>query len=168
MDPKQRLSLDKMIQGYKEDGYTETTGKIRKLKHSVLISNDVRKLMLFKQKYKRLSKTNFEQYKAMARTHCKFLYNNYTDIFNKLLKEQLNLQILAKFLSVLKRIEDGNIDQHEGSYEVGALLKKLYIDSVLIQDKQHAAREKRKGKKSKPKRPVHNISWKRFKELGIN
>ena len=49
--------------------------KIRKLKHSVLISNDVRKLMLFKQKYKRLSKTNFEQYKAMARTHCKYLYN---------------------------------------------------------------------------------------------
>ena len=85
-----------------------------------------------------------------------------------MLKEQLNLQILAKFLSVLKRIEDGDIDQHEGSYEVGALLKKLYIDSVLIQDKQHAAREKRKGKKSKPKRPVHNISWKRFKELGIN
>jgi hypothetical protein len=31
----------------------------------------------------------------------------------------------------LKKIEDQEIDQHEGSYEVGMLLKKIYVDSAL-------------------------------------
>ena len=42
-------------------------------------------------------------------------------------------KLINKIDSALKRIEDGKIDQHEGSYEVGLLLKKLYIDSVLKQ-----------------------------------
>ena len=131
MDQKMRLNLDKMIQEYQPK---ETTEKIRKLKHSKLIKDDVEKFIYFKKKYSRLEKT--KQYKQMARKQCAFLYNNYTNIFNRLLKDELNLSILANFLSVLKRIEDGDIDQHEGSYEVGALLKKLYIDSVLIQKKR--------------------------------
>ena len=39
--------------------------------------------------------------------------------------------MLNKFLNVLKQIEDGKIDQHEGSYMVGTILKEIYIDSAL-------------------------------------
>ena len=39
--------------------------------------------------------------------------------------------IFNKFLDVLKRIEDGELDQHEGSFMVGTLLKELYIDSAI-------------------------------------
>ena len=95
MDETTRLNLDKMIQEY---GAEETTEKIRKLKHSKLIKDDVEKFIFFKKKYSRLEKT--KQYKQMARKQCVFLYNNYTNIFNRLLKDELNLSILANFLSV--------------------------------------------------------------------
>ena len=66
------------------------------------------------------------------------------------------MQILDKFLEILKQIEDGDIDQHEGSYIVGSLLKELYIDSALRQDKG--------GKKStKIRKPKNNVSWKEWK-----
>ena len=124
MDETTRLNLDKMIQEY---GAEETTEKIRNLKHSKLIKDDVQKFVNFRHKYVRLARTNKEQYKQMAKKHCSFLYDNYTNIFNRLLKDELNLGILANFLDVLKRIEDGDIDQHEGSYEIGLLLKKSSI-----------------------------------------
>ena len=55
---------------------------------------------------------------------CQFLFNNYTDIFNKIKTDTLNLTIMDKFLNILKRIEDGELDQHEGSYLVGQHLKR--------------------------------------------
>jgi len=163
MDETTRLNLDKMIQEYKTE---ETTEKIRNLKHSKLIKDDVQKFVVFRNKYMRLARTNKEQYKQMAKKHCSFLYDNYTNIFNRLLKDELNLGILANFLDVLKRIEDGDIDQHEGSYEVGLLLKKLYIDSVMKQKAKDEKKDRRKKKKKKP-RVAKNISWSRFKEMGI-
>ena len=146
MDETTRLNLDKMIQEY---GAEETTEKIRNLKHSKLIKDDVQKFVVFRNKYIRLARTNKEQYKQMAKKHCSFLYDNYTNIFNRLLKDELNLGILANFLDVLKRIEDGDIDQHEGSYEVGLLLKKLYIDSVMKQKAKDEKKDRRKKKKKK-------------------
>jgi hypothetical protein len=161
MDEKMRLNLDKMIKEYDAE---ETTEKIRNLKHSKLIGDDVNKMIHFRKKYSRLIKTNYEQFKQMARKQCNFLYNNYTNIFNRLLKDELNLNILANFLSVLKRIEDGKIDQHEGSYEIGLLLKKLYIDSALKQKE----RGEKKYKQKKKKKKTSNITWSRYKELGLS
>ena len=60
-----------------------------------------------------------------------FLYNNYTDIFNKVRKNELHIGLLGKFLSVLAQIEDGDIDQHDGSFIVGKILKEMYVDSAL-------------------------------------
>lgn len=155
MDEKMRLNLKKMINEYNPE---QTTDKIRTLKHSQKIREEVGNMILFQKKYSRLEKS--KQYKMLAQKHCPFLYNNYTNIFNRLLKKELNMQILDKFLVILKQIEDGDIDQHEGSYIVGSLLKELYIDSALRQDKG--------GKKStKMRKPVNNVSWKEWKqELG--
>ena len=89
-----RLNLDKMIKEYDAE---ETTDKIRNLKHSKLIGDDVHKMILFRKKYSRLIKTNFEQYKQMARKQCKFLYDNYTNIFNRLLKDELNLDFILLY-----------------------------------------------------------------------
>ena len=163
MDKTTRLNLDKMIQEYQSE---ETTEKIRELKHSKLIKDDVQKFVIFRNKYIRLARTNKEQYKQMAKKHCSFLYDNYTNIFNRLLKDELNLGILANFLDVLKRIEDGDIDQHEGYYEIGLLLKKLYIDSVMKQKAKDEKKDRRKKKKKK-QRVAKNISWSRFKEMGL-
>ena len=77
--------------------------------------------------------------------------------------DELDLKILATFLTILGRIEEGEIDQHEGSYEVGKILKELYVDSVVLRETK---RDKKKKKKSK-KRAI-NISWAEYKKLQLN
>jgi hypothetical protein len=60
----------------------------------------------------------------------------------------------------LKKIEDQEIDQHEGSYEVGMLLKKIYVDSAL----KKANKLNENAKESEYKGAQENISWKEWKQ----
>ena len=61
-----------------------------------------------------------------------FLFNKYTDIFNKIKKDEIDLNILFQLLHILKLIEDSKLDQHTGSFEVGKLLKSIYIKHEMI------------------------------------
>ena len=91
-----------------------------------------------------------------------------------MVKDELNLQILAMLLTILKRIEDGELDQHEGSFEVGKLLKKLYIDSALRRDEKRELKDKRRNKKKnrkkkkKKKNPKAKLTWEKYKALHLN
>ena len=120
MDSQDRLNLKRLISEYKPE---ETTEKIRELKHSTKIKEDVERYLKLKSKYARLPRQTQIQ---MYQNQCTFLYENYTNIFNKLIKEQLDLTILYRLLIVLKGIEDKKYDQHEGSVMVGEILKQLY------------------------------------------
>jgi hypothetical protein len=160
MNKNERLQLQRMI---KANDVEETTGKIRRLKHSRQIKADVEQYLQLKRRYSRLLKTNRDQFKEMARKKCAFIFENYLNLFNKLLVDELDLKILATFLTILGRIEEGAIDQHEGSYEVGKILKELYVDSVV---RRESKRDKKKKKKSK-KRTI-NISWSEYKKLQLN
>ena len=96
-----------------------------------------------------------------AMNECNFLFTYYTDIYNKIRKDEIDLKILFQFLDVLQKIEDGKVDQHEGSFEVGLLLKKIYVDSALkkaerLNAESDAAAPEYKG-------PQVDISWKQFK-----
>ena len=98
---------------------------------------------------------------------CSFLFNYYTDLYNKIRKDEIDLAILYQFLDVLKQIEDGVVDQHEGSFMVGTLLKKIYVDSALKKadklDKEHAANNENTSDIVRED-PVE-ISWKQFKHM---
>ena len=157
MDSQDRLNLKKLISEYKPE---ETTTKIRTLKHSSKIKEDVERYLKLKSKYARLPKQTQLQ---MYQNQCGFLYENYTNIFNKLVREQLNLSILYRLLIVLKGIEDDKYDQHEGSVMVGKILKQLYIDSALKggdqNDKKSKKERKRRGKK---------LSWAEYKRTEMN
>tara|TARA_B110000003_G_scaffold23799_1_gene22731 strand:+ start:8516 stop:8989 length:474 start_codon:yes stop_codon:yes gene_type:complete len=157
MDSQDRLNLKKLISEYKPE---ETTTKIRTLKHSSKIKEDVERYLKLKSKYARLPKQTQLQ---MYQNQCGFLYENYTNIFNKLVREQLNLSILYRLLIVLKGIEDDKYDQHEGSVMVGKILKQLYIDSALKgddkNDKKSKKERKRRGKK---------LSWAEYKRNELN
>ena len=157
MDDNERIKLDQML---KDNDVENNTKKIRELKHSGRIMEDVRKMVELKKNYARLRQSNPKQYEQMALKRCNFLFTNYTNIYNRLYKDQLDLNILTQLVNVLKNIEEGNMDQHEGSFEVGKILKKMYVDSALKQEEQ---REKSgKNKVAKKKGPKHNISWKQF------
>lgn len=158
MDARDRLQLQKMINA---NDVEDQTGKIRELKHSQLIKMDVSKLAKFAFVYKDLKETNPEKYLEMCIKESTFLYNNYTDIFNKVRNDEMNLAILGKFLEVLTKIENEEIDQHEGSYAVGLLLKEMYIDSAL----KKATALNKDYESEPPKKPITDISWSKFKKM---
>lgn len=157
MDDKQRLQLANMIQTNSVEDQTEL---IRNLKHSQVLRNEINTMILIKAKHR----NNEEKIAEECINECGFLYTYYTDIFNKVKKDEIDIHILNKFLDVLRQIEDGEVDQHEGSFLVGTLLKELYIDSALKKaDKLDAESEKR----VQPKHAENNVSWKQFKRMKL-
>ena len=158
----ERLNLQKMINESECDDNTE---QIRKLKHSVLIRDDLRKLDTFKKANLSLKNSNYDEFLEKAKTECPFLYNSYTDIFNRVIKDELDLEIMTKLLIVLRMIENGKINQHEGSVMVGKVLKELYVDSAL-------KRGENIDKEFEEDKPAvsdgKNISWKEFKNVHLN
>lgn len=159
MNEKERLNLKKMIG---ENNSEETTDLIRKTKHSDLIKADVENLNNIKRRYERLAKSNPNEFDMLCRSKCKFLFDNYTDIFNKVKKSEIDLKLLSQFLGILKQIEDGKLDQHEASYQVGSILKQIYVDSALQKEKNNEKRNKKHVRK--PKQARHkDISWAEYK-----
>ncbi len=158
---EERLNLKKLIDN-NSDSYVDNTSQIRKLKHSMKIRDDIRAMEIYKTKNQKLKQTNYSSFEGRLQEKCSFLFNNYTDIFNKLLKDEIDLDIMQKLLYVLNLIEEEKLDQNEGSVAVGKLLKELYIDSALRRadnlDKEHQGEivPKEEGKK---------ISWKEFKAM---
>jgi len=163
LNPQQRLDLAALIKANNSDDCTE---EIRSKKQSVLIRNDVKHMIMLKQKYERLRKSNPNEFDAICVKQCNFLFNNYTDLYNKIKNDNLDLSILDKFLDILRKIEDGELNQHEGSYLVGKYLKEMYIDSALKTKEKIEAKERNK---KVPKKPFANvekkISYKDFKKL---
>lgn len=147
-----------------ESEYVNNTESIRKLKHSTKIRDDVRRLDIFKTQSADLFKENPERFLEIAVEQAPFLYNNYMDLFHKMIKDELDLTIMTKLLIVLKMIEDGAVDQYKGSVMVGKVLKELYIDSAVKRgdhlDKQY--------EEEKPKFiEGQSISWKQYKKTAL-
>jgi hypothetical protein len=156
MNDKQRLQLANMI---KTNNVEDQTGLIRELKHSQVLRNEVNNMIMIKAKYRGDDAKISEE----CLKDCSFLYTYYTDIFNKVKKDEIDIHILNKFLDVLRQIEDGELDQHEGSFLVGSVLKELYIDSAL--KKSEKLDEQAEKNIVEPKRAENNISWKQFKMM---
>lgn len=154
MENQQNLNLKNLIKDYK---YESTTEKIRTLKHSKKIRMDVANILNLKKKYNKL---NASTRRTIIEKQCSFLYKNYTNIFNKVLKDNLNMDLLHKFLVILESIENGKFDQHEASVKVGQILKEIYIDSSLREAKKNDNRKRNKKVKTiKPKK----VSWNEYK-----
>lgn len=157
MGDKERLQLQKML---KEGDVLDQTELIRKLKHSVIMRKEIDTLI-------ELKKTHGHDMEALnleCMINCSFLFNYYTDLYNKIRKDEIDMTILFQFIEVLEKIEDGKVDQHEGSFMVGSLLKKIYIDSALKKgdklDQEHTDSESRP-----PQKEAITVSWKEFKHL---
>jgi len=155
MDNKQKLQLQNMIKANNVEDQTEL---IRNLKHSLILRNEINNMILIKSKYN----GNDEQIYNECINECNFLFTYYTDIFNKVRKDEIDIGILNKFLDVLKQIEDSELDQHEGSFAIGTLLKELYIDSAL---KKAEKLDELSEKAPDPKKPEIKISWKQYKKM---
>lgn len=154
MNPNEVLKLNDMIQ---EGNCVDNTETIRQLKHSSLITKNVTTLLHIKKKYN-LNKNNDNtvDFKALDNeciNECRFLFDNYTSIYNKLLRDQIDLAVFYKFLYYLKKIEDGELTFYQASYEIGTLLKNMYVDPIIEE------------KEKKNDRIVKPITWNEFKNM---
>jgi len=156
LDETNRLNLKEMI---KKSDVENTTDKIRELQHSDKIRADVNTIVKLKKQYSRLDK---KMLNSMIEKKCVFIRENYFNIYNKIIKDNIDLGLLNKFLTILKKIELGDCDQHEASVMVGKILKEIYIDSALREDKKRESNSKTKVKKM---RSGKSISWNEYKMI---
>jgi hypothetical protein len=156
-----RINLKKLVDEMQSD---DNTAQIRELKHSGKIWKDIKKMEKVEMENMVLKNSDPEKFVDLCRNECSFLFTHYTDIFNKLLKNEIDMTIMVKLLVVLRKIEEGKVDQHEGSLLVGKILKEMYIDSAIRRgenlDKQHDTTTE----KEVPKEGIA-ISWKQYKSL---
>jgi hypothetical protein len=156
MDNNQRLHLQKMIA---TNNVEDNTGLIRELKHSHILREDINNLIMLKSKYL----DEQEKIHLEGMSECNFLFTYYTDIYNKIRKDEIDLKILFNALDVLRDIEDNKLDQHEGAFEFGNLLKKIYVDSAL--KKAEKINAETGEKEPQYKGPQVNVSWSQFKKM---
>ena len=158
---EERLNLKKMMS---EMDYQDNTSTIRRLKHSTKIRDDIRKIENLKREYSIMRADLPEQFFNIVHTECRFLYDNYIDIFTRVMKNEIDMVIMSKLLIVLKLIEDGQMDQEDGSVRIGRLLKDLYLDSAVKRadnlDIEHA------GEKGPPNTGI-TVSWKNYKNVHL-
>ena len=99
-------------------------------------------------------------YSRKFRNRNHFIYPQ--QAFPKIRKDEIDIRILNNFLDVLKQIEDGDLDQHEGSFKVGTILKEMYIDSAL---KKADKLNENEVAPVEPKKPLVQMSWKQYKSF---
>ena len=88
------------------------------------------------------------------------------DIFTRVMKDELDIGIMSKILIVLKLIEDGQMDQQDGSVRVGRLLKDLYLDSAV---RRADNLDKERNDDETPVQITgKEISWTKYKSAGMN
>ncbi len=145
MNPEQRIKLNELI---RTNNSVDNTPLIRELKHSSKIWEDVKKIILLKKD------KEWKEIEAQCRIEAQFLYTHYTMIFNRLLRDRLDVSIFFTFLGLLREIEEGRLDQHEASYEIGMLLKRMYVDPKLDIQPTHVTGQ--------------SISWQEFKKIKLN
>lgn len=119
----ERLKLQDMID---KSGASDFTENIRKLRHSKPIKTDVLAVERVKAMNPNMS---IDELRVKASADAVFLYTHYTDIFNKLIKRDIDIDLLFQLLMILERIENGEFSQHEASVHVGTILKEIYVDS---------------------------------------
>lgn len=154
MDAEQEKVLNRLI---KENDVQDNTDKIKSLRHSPKIRNDVAVI----QNIKRQLKTkDFAKLDKEAIHKCSFLYANYPNIYNKLLKDEIDIKVLYTFLDELAKIENGDQDQHEASYNIGMLLKSMYVDKKIGLDSKDKSNDSSKKKRKK----TSNLSYAEYKE----
>lgn len=151
MDQSQQEMLEKMI---KENNTEDNTAKIRNLKHSSRIRKDVSNITNIKRKNR---SRDFKTLDRECQSKAGFLFRHYPIIYNKMLKSEINMKIMYRFLDVLASIENGEKNQHEASYEIGMLLKHMYIDKKIDLEKEKT----RQDKNIKPKK----LTYEEYKKM---
>ena len=150
-------SMDSVIQGFKDE-YQDNTDYLRQVKRSATIRDEVLKMERMKRTY--TGDKGGEEFAELCKHECNYLFTHNPLIFNKMLKDVLDLKLLFVALDTLRKIEEGLINQEQGSVLMGKQFADMYLDSSRREgdalDAAHAD--------DRPE-PVEGkaISWKQYK-----
>lgn len=157
LDLSDKQNLEKALQGLKDD-YQDNTEYLREVKRSGILRDEVIKMERLKREYKGDRKS--QEFTDLCQQECSFLFTHYTMIFNKMLKDVLDLKLMFYAIDTLRRIEEGEINQDEGSVKMGKLFADMYLDSAKregdLLDEQY-------NKDKQPPVEGKALSWKQFK-----
>lgn len=162
MNNEEKRQLDKMIQA---NNTVDNTSGIRNEKKSRQIRDCVSYIQKIKRKY--YNTRDFQKLDKECNIECEYLLTNYSNIYNKLLKYEIDVKILYMFLDELESIENGEKNQHEASFEIGKLLKKMYIDPRIGEEKEEETKPNNEEREKVPEAPK-TMSWTDFKKLSKN
>ena len=123
MNEDEKQILNEMIH---KNNTIDNTKTIREKKISRVLRKEIAFIKNIKSQHLDRKRIDIETQK-----NCTTLINNYNDIYTKLLENKINYNILYKFLNELEKIENGELNQHEASYNIGKLLKEIYIDPEI-------------------------------------
>jgi hypothetical protein len=157
MNVSDKESLQKVLKGF-EDSYEDNTDFIREEKRSARLRDDILQMERLKRGYQG-DKTS-QEFRDLCATECQYLFTNYSLIFNKQIKDVLDLRLMFRILEVLRKIEIGDINQEEGSVIVGKMFGDMYLDAakregeLLDAERGEVRPEPMEGKA---------LSWKQFK-----
>jgi hypothetical protein len=170
LNPNERLDL-KQLMRQNESDYKDNTDGIRRLKHSDLILADIRTMELLKKENAVMRENNPDEFSQLCQRKCSFLQNSYMDIYNRLYKDTLDVALMTEALATLKKIENGDINQHEGSVQMGQLFYKVFVSSA-VQVKEDYERNElasasealaESNKEDDSTNKGENIGWREFK-----
>ena len=130
MDPSDRIDLKKLMKAGERD-YVDNTDGIRRLKHSDLIAADMKKMEELKESHASMRANSPDDFASLCQKKCSFLFNAYTDIYNRLFKDQLDVNLMLEALRTLKQVETGKINQQEGSILMGKLFYKVFVSNAI-------------------------------------
>lgn len=147
------------------DDYQDNTDHIRRVKHSYKILHDIRVIEQLKRANPEIYAGNKDRFREMSMEHAAFLFTNYTDIFNRILKDELNLAIMIRIIKVLEMIEESKVDQQEGSAIVGKLLHELYVDSNLRMTQHLEEADGNFDDSKQEKNQGSSVSYKEWKKM---
>lgn len=141
--------------------HVDNTAAIRAAGHSAQMAADVRLLEHLKHSRAALRADDPMAFAEAACAECAFLSTHYMEVFHKLVRDEIDAATMLRFIGVLRKIEDGELDQDAGSVLVGQMLKEMYLDSAVraadALDAKHAG-ERAPRKSGKP------VSWAEFKK----
>lgn len=112
--------LQNLVDTSKQEDNTE---QIRALKHSSLMREEADRLVALRNE-------GILDLEVLS-LQCQFLYFYYSDIFNKIRKDVLDISILHRLIDVLEKIENETIDHHKGCDEAKEILIEMIHDSSL-------------------------------------
>ena len=162
MNLEERLNLKKMIS--QSQDFVDHTEEIRRVKHSGLLLDSMRDIEKLKRANRDIQSSDPAAFEMMCREAAPLMFDLYRDIFRKLVKDEINLAIMVRLIRVLELIEQGQIDQNEGSVMVGKVLKDLYVDSAVREgDRLDKEREQTQETVTVQREPAKQISWAQYK-----